>query len=89
MNDLKEKVSNESTGLMGHSVRRVNLDEIMSGALPKGSLIIVRWMDTVDVRASLKEHESETGDTCKDWGLYLGVSGRTRRMLIVGKYTLL
>ena len=85
MKNLKEKVSSESTGLVDLSVRRVSLDEIMNGALPKGSLIMVRWLDASDVRASLKEHESEIGDTCKDWGLYLGVSGRTRRMLIVGK----
>ena len=85
MKDLKEKALGESTGLAGLSVRKVSLDEIMNGALPKGSLIMVRWLDASEVRASIVEHESDQGFTCKDWGLYLGISGRTRRMLIVGK----
>ncbi|MFH2111047.1 MAG: hypothetical protein ABIJ47_07290 [Candidatus Bathyarchaeota archaeon] len=85
MKDLEEKAQDESSGLMGLSVRRVNLDEIMNGALPKGSLIMVRWLDASEIRASIVEHESDQGFTCKDWGLYLGISGRTRRMLIVGK----
>ena len=65
--------------------KKVSLEEIMRGGLPKGSLIMVRWLDASDVRASLREHESDAGATCKDWGLFLGVSGRSRRMLIVGK----
>jgi hypothetical protein len=64
---------------------RLSLDDIVRGDLPKGSLIMVRWLDASEFRASLSEHESDSGTTCKDWGLFLGVSGRTRRMLIVGK----
>lgn len=67
------------------AARKVSLDEIMAGAIPKGTLIMVRWLDASEIRASINEHESDQGFTCKDWGLYLGVSGRTRRMLIVGK----
>jgi hypothetical protein len=82
MKDLKEEASSESTRLTIFTVRRVNLDEVMSGALPKGCLIMVRWLDASDVRASLREHKSEPEDRCKDWGLYLGVSGRARKLLL-------
>ena len=53
--------------------------------LEKGDLIIVRWLDASDVTATLKEHEKTPETLCKDWGVYLGVSGRERQFIIIGK----
>jgi len=39
-------------------VRRVGVDEIEAGELPKGSFIIVRWMDASDTRARLVAHRA-------------------------------
>ena len=61
-------------------MRRVELSE-----LEKGDLILVRWLDASEIRCSVKEHEGSPEIYCKDWGVYLGISGRKRRMLIVGK----
>jgi len=61
-------------------VRQVRLEE-----LRKGDLIVVFWTDASDIHGSLREHESSPEVVVKDWGLYLGVSGRKRRFLIVGK----
>lgn len=61
-------------------MRRVELSE-----LEKGDLILVRWLDASEIRCSVKEHEGSPEVYCKDWGVYLGVSGGKRRMLIVGK----
>jgi hypothetical protein len=53
--------------------------------LEKGDLIMVRWLDASDVSATLKEHEKAPETLCKDWGIYLGVSGRERRFIIIAK----
>jgi len=53
--------------------------------LQKGDLIVVFWTDASDIHGSLKEHEGSPEVVVKDWGLYLGVSGRKRKFLIVGK----
>ena len=53
--------------------------------LEKGDLIIVRWLDASDHTATLKEHEVSPETLCKDWGVYLGTSGRSRRFIIIGK----
>ena len=53
--------------------------------LKKGDLIVVFWTDASDDRVSLREHEGYPEVTVKDWGLFLGVSGRKRRFLIIGK----
>ena len=66
-------------------MRKVTVEEIEKGELQKGSLITVRWLDASDIRAQLSEHEANPEVTCKDWGVYLGCSGRKRRMLILGK----
>jgi hypothetical protein len=66
-------------------VRRVSLEEIEGGGLPRGSFIMVRWLDASDIRARLSEHEASPEAYCKDWGVYLGCSGRKKRMLILGK----
>ncbi|MCW4048331.1 MAG: hypothetical protein NWE89_01210 [Candidatus Bathyarchaeota archaeon] len=66
-------------------MRRVTVDEITRGELPKGSFIMVRWLDASDIKAKLTEHVESPEVNCKDWGLYLGVSGRKRRMLLLGK----
>ena len=53
--------------------------------LRKGDLIIVRWTDASDTKATLEEHVSIPETGCKDWGIFLGVSGAKRRFVIVGK----
>ncbi len=61
-------------------MRAVSLEE-----LRKGDLILVRWIDASDVRAPLSEHEARPEVHVKDWGVYLGVSGRKHRFLLLGK----
>ncbi len=61
-------------------VKRVEI-----GDLEKGDLIMVRWLDASELRCSVDEHEGSPEVYCKDWGVYLGVSGRKRRLLLVGK----
>ena len=53
--------------------------------LNKGDLIVVFWTDASDDRGSLREHEGYPDVRVKDWGLFLGVSGRKRRFIIIGK----
>jgi len=53
--------------------------------IPKGSLIAVRWLDASDNRCQLDEHISNPEVRCMDWGIYLGISGAKRPMLLVGK----
>ena len=69
----------------GLDIRRVSVEEIEGGELPRGSFIMVRWLDASDIRAQLSEHEASPEAYCKDWGIYLGCSGRKKRMLILGK----
>jgi len=66
-------------------VRRVSLEEIEGGELQRGSFIMVRWLDASDIKAQLSEHEASPEAYCKDWGVYLGCSGRKKRLLIIGK----
>jgi hypothetical protein len=53
--------------------------------LEKGDLIVVRWSDASDTRATLEEHRGNPETPCKDWGVYLGVTGVHRRFLLLGK----
>ena len=53
--------------------------------LEKGDLIMVRWLDASEIRCSMNEHEGSPEVYCKDWGVFLGVSGRKRQLLLVGK----
>ena len=66
-------------------LRRVSIEEIENRELQRRSFIMVRWLDASDIRAQLSEHEACPEAFCKDWGIYLGCSGRTKRMLILGK----
>ena len=66
-------------------MRRVTVEEILGGGLPKGCFVVVRWLDASDSKAQLREHVECPEVSCKDWGLFLGVSGRKRRMLLLGK----
>jgi len=61
-------------------LEKVNIED-----LEKGDLIMVRWLDASEIRCSVDEHEGSPEIFCKDWGVYLGVSGRKRRLLLVGK----
>ena len=61
------------------------MEPVEIGDLEKGDLIMVRWLDASELRCSVDEHEGSPEVYCKDWGVYLGVSGRKRRLLLVGK----
>lgn len=61
------------------------MEKVSIEDLEKGDLIIVRWLDASDVSATLREHEKTPETLCKDWGIYLGVSGRERQFIIIGK----
>jgi len=63
----------------------VKVERVEIGDLEKGDLIMVRWLDASELRCSVDEHEGSPEVYCKDWGVYLGVSGRKRRLLLVGK----
>jgi len=63
----------------------VKVESVEIGDLEKGDLIMVRWLDASELRCSVDEHEGSPEVYCKDWGVYLGVSGRKRRLLLVGK----
>jgi len=64
-------------------MRRLSVKEL--ALIPKGSLIMVRWRDANEDRCKLDEHVQSPELSCKDWGLYLGISGRKHRMLLLGK----
>ena len=53
--------------------------------LEKGDLIMVRWLDASEIRCSVNEHEGNPEIYCKDWGVFLGISGNKHRLLLVGK----
>lgn len=67
------------------SMRKVTVEEIERDELPRGCLIMVRWLDASDRRAQLSDHVASPEVTCKDWGIYLGCSGQGRKLLILGK----
>ena len=69
------------------SMREVTREEIERDELPKGCLIMVRWLDASDRRAPLVDHVASPEVVCKDWGIYLGCSqgGGGKKMLILGK----
>lgn len=53
--------------------------------LKKGDLILVKWFDASDIRGSLTEHQSKPEVHVKDWGVFLGISGRLHQFVIIGK----
>ena len=61
------------------------METVTVDELRKGDLIVVYWTDASDIRGALELHEGSPEVRVKDWGLYLGVSGRKRRFLLVGK----
>ena len=70
------------------SMREVTKEEIERDELPKGCLIMVRWLDASDRRAPLGDHVASPEVVCKDWGIYLGCSApdaQGRKLLILGK----
>ena len=46
---------------------------------------MVRWLDASEIRCSVNEHEGNPEIYCKDWGVFLGISGGKHRLLLVGK----
>ena len=63
----------------------VNGESVEIDNLKRGDLILVRWLDASELRCSMNEHEGTPEVYCKDWGVYLGVSGIKRRLIMVGK----
>jgi len=53
--------------------------------LKKGDLILVKWIDASDIKGSIGMHEARPEVHVKDWGVYLGIGGRAKQFLIVGK----
>ncbi len=66
-------------------MKTITVDEIAREELPKGSFIMVRWLDASDTRANLSDHVASPEVTCKDWGVFLGCSGKKHKLLILGK----
>lgn len=60
-------------------MKRVKIEE-----LEKGDLILVRWNDASELRAHLDQHRQPAVHV-KDWGVFLGVTGRKRKHIVVGK----
>lgn len=60
-------------------MRIVNLEE-----LQKGDLILVKWFDASELRAKLNQHECPEVAVW-EWGIFLGVRGRKRKHLLLGK----
>jgi len=48
-------------------------------------LIIVRWNDASEIRAALNQHTQEPSVHVKDWGVFLGVTGKKRKHIVIGK----
>jgi len=51
----------------------------------QGGPVILRWLDASDLGGSISELVGSPEVYCKDWGVFLGVSGRKRRLMILGK----
>lgn len=66
-------------------MKKIPLQDLENGKLIKGSMILIRWLDASNKKAHLKEHETSPEIHCKDWGIYLGISGRSKKMLLLGK----
>lgn len=47
--------------------------------------VLVRWIDASDTMAILEVHPSHPESRCKDWGVFLGISGARRRFVLIGK----
>ncbi|OYT47632.1 hypothetical protein B6U79_03855 [Candidatus Bathyarchaeota archaeon ex4484_231] len=52
--------------------------------LERGDLILVKWFDASELRAKLNQHEKPEV-AVYEWGIYLGVRGRKRKHLLLGK----
>jgi len=47
--------------------------------------VLVWWTDASDTKATLEEHASNPETGCKDWDIFLGISGTKRRFVLIGK----
>jgi len=61
-------------------IKQVKIEE-----LEKGDFIIVRWNDASEFRARLNQHIEQPSVHVKDWGIFLGVTGKKRKHIVVGK----
>ncbi|MDH5440570.1 MAG: hypothetical protein OEZ48_01335 [Candidatus Bathyarchaeota archaeon] len=60
-------------------MKQVNMED-----LRKGDLILVRWFDASELRAKLNQHE-QPEVAVWEWGIFLGLRGRKRKHLLLGK----
>ena len=60
-------------------MREVSIDD-----LKKGDLILVKWYDASELRAKLEEH-LDPEVAIWEWGIFLGIRGRKRKHLLLGK----
>jgi len=60
-------------------MKPVNMED-----LRKGDLILVRWFDASELRAKLNQHDKPEVAVW-EWGIFLGLRGRKRRHLLLGK----
>jgi len=60
-------------------MKEVNLKD-----LKKGDLILILWYDASELRAKLEQHQ-EPEAAVWEWGIFLGVRGRKRPHLLLGK----
>jgi len=51
----------------------------------RGDLVVVRWTDASDRKAPIEEHIGDPSTSCKDWGIYLGLTGTRRQFILIGK----
>ena len=70
----------------GRSILKTyTVEDLLAGKIPTGSLIMVRWRDASDLKASLNEHVDGREVVCKDLGIFLGITGREKKQVILGK----
>jgi len=53
--------------------------------LEKGDLIVVKWEDASELKLPLEVHKKQPDVYARDWGLYVGVAGRKRKLLLLAK----
>jgi hypothetical protein len=64
---------------------KYTVEDLLAGKIQNGSLILVRWRDASDLKASLNEHVDGREVICKDLGVFLGITVREKQQLILGK----
>jgi len=60
------------------------MKEVKIEELRKGDLVLIKWFDASELRAKLNQHEKPEV-AVYEWGIYLGMKGRKRKHLLLGK----